>query len=186
MTTLFRTTDSLDVSSDGRNVEGIALAWDRAALVTDDGGRTRYREAFTARSVTRTLQARAERPLFIAHRHIAGSVGEVTFTPSAEGLVFHARMSDTKMAQEALERVSDPHHPDHLGAVSIGFRPIAQMKRSDPMGEITLRTEIALDELSLADVGQHPDAKVLAVRSEEGTPRLDALRRRKALLIAPR
>ena len=52
----------------------------------------------------------------------------------------------------------------------------------DPPNVSALSLEIRLEELSVAEVGQHPGAKVLAVRAEDGTPRLDALRRRLATL----
>lgn len=179
---LFRTAD-VDVSSDGRNVEGLAFRWNHPSLVSDDG-KTRYREQFARGSVARTLSQRTHHPLFVRHEHLAGSVGESTFSPSDEGLMFRARIYDGELPQAALERVSDPKHPEHLGAVSIGFRSIADRKRRDAHGEITERTEIALEELSLAAVGQgqHEGALVLSVRSEPGTPRLDALRRRRILL----
>ena len=193
MTILVRTTAALDVSSDGRNLEGLALTWEDAELVTDDHGASYYAEAFAARSVTRTLRARSEWPVFVVHNHLAGSVGEVTFAATSEGLAWRARMADTRYAGATLERVTDPDHPDgHLGAVSVGFKPKAQQSRTFPgVGAGVYRTEIALAELSLAPAhaAQRSAGKVLAVRSsttaDAGTPRLDALRRRRSLLVTP-
>lgn len=183
---LFRSAD-VDVSADGRNVEGRAFRWDHPSLVSDDG-KTRYRESFGRGSVARTLSQRSHHPLFVRHAHLAGSVGETTFSPSAEGLMFRARLYDGELPSAALERVSDPQHPEHLGAVSIGFRPIVTRTKRDAQGEIVERAEIAIEELSLAtvDQAQHEGALVLSVRSEQGTPRLDALRRRRAVLAIPR
>lgn len=179
---LFRSAD-VDISADGRNIEGCAFQWDRPSLVSDDG-KVRYREAFGRGSVARTLSQRSHRPLFVRHEHLAGSVGETTFSPSADGLMFRARLYDGTLPTAALERV----HSGELAAVSIGFRPIAKTKRVDQLGEITLRTEISLEELSLAtvDQAQHEGALVLSVRTDPGTPRLDALRRRRAMLLVPR
>lgn len=189
MTILVRTI-AVDIASDGRNLEGLALTWEDAELVTDDHGATFYAEAFAARSVTRTLRARSEWPVFVVHNHLAGSVGEVQFHATSEGLAWRARMADTRYAGATLERVTDPDHPDgHLGAVSIGFKPKAQQQRTYPrLGGGIYRTEIALAELSLAPdgQGQRSSGKVLAVRSStDGTPRLDALRRRRSLLVTP-
>lgn len=179
---LLRTAADVELSGDGRTVEGMAFIFDRPSLVTDDG-RTRYREAFTRGSVGRTLSQRTTpRPLFVAHRHIEGSVGETTFEPSGEGLVFRARLHDGSLAEIARDRLSRGELP----AVSIGFRPLASRTRADALGDITERTEISLDELSLCETGQHEGARVLAVRAVAGTPRLDALRRRRALLVTPR
>lgn len=172
-------TAPIDLSSDGRNLEGLAFPWDRPSMVTDDGGRTRYLEEFSQRSADQTLKMRADRPLFVAHEYLKGSVGEVSFRPSGEGLVFYARMSDTNYAKQTLQDVND----GKLRAVSVGFRPIRSGKRSDPSGLVTVRNEIAIEELSLAQQGQHEDALVLAVRAIEGTPRLDALRKKKLILL---
>lgn len=181
-TMLYRTAD-VDVSGDGRSVEGLAFLWNHPSRVTDDNGRTHYREAFHPGSVARTLRQRSTpRPLFVAHAHIGGSVGETTFTPSAEGLVFAARVYDGTLPQAALERVNS----GELRAVSVGFRPIVTRTRRDREGEITERAEISLDELSLAAQGQHDGAAVLSVRAGQGTPRLDQLRRRRSLLVVPR
>ena len=107
------------------------------------------------------------------------------FSPSAEGLVFHARVYDGELPATALERVNS----GELRAVSVGFRPLASRTRQDADGPITERSEIALEELSLAPQGQHEGALVLSVRSDtqvsQQTPRLDALRRRRSLLVIP-
>ena len=91
--------------------------------------------------------------------------------------MFRARISDTKYAAATLARVN----AGELPAVSIGFRSLHKMTRSDPRGPVTRRTEIAIDEMSLARVAQHDDARILVVRST-ATPRLDDLRRRRVLL----
>jgi hypothetical protein len=181
VSTLFRTTD---ITNDGRNVHGRALRFEVVDRVVDPG-MLPYFEAFATRSVARTLRTKAERPAFVAHRHLAGSVGEVMFSVSGDELLFDVRIADTKYAQRTLEQITDPTHPEHLASASIGFRPIAHVKRPSPAGEITYRTDIALAELSFAPVGQRTGAEVLAVRSELATPQLDALRRRRSLLVMP-
>ena len=175
---LLRSAD-FDVAGDGRTIEGLAFPWDRPSLVTDDGV-TRYLEEFHRNATDQTLKMKALRPLFVRHEYIRGSVGETTFTKSAEGLVFRARATDSTFAESTLERV----RTGELPSVSVGFRAIKSVKRSDARGPVTVRAEIAIEELSLAEQGQHVEAKVLAVRAEEGTPRLDALRRRKLLLLS--
>lgn len=175
MTPLLIRSADFEVTGDGRNLEGIAARYDHPSHVSDNGG-PRYWEEFDPKSAARTIKMRSLRALFVRHEHIRGSVGEVGFEHSAEGLMFRARISDTKYAQSTLTRVNDGELP----AVSLGFRSLHHLTRSDPRGPVTRRTEIAIEEMSLAEVGQH-DGKILSVRSE-GTPRLDELKRRKLLL----
>lgn len=175
---LFRSSD-FEIEGDGRTLTGIAAKYNVPSKVTDDGV-TRYLEEFDPHSAMRTLKLRAERPLFVRHEHLKGSAGETTFEHSeAEGaLLFRARMNDSKFGQRTLARVNDGELP----AVSLGFRSLRHLTRSDPRGPVTRRLEIAVEELSLAEMAQHEGTLVLSVRSESGTPRLDELRRRKLLL----
>lgn len=179
---LFRSTNDFDVSGDGRTLEGLAFRWDLPSLVEDDEHPKPYLEEFDPRSANQTLRLRALWPLFVEHQHLKGSAGEVLFERSAEGLVFTARTSDSKYAQLTLERVKAGELPE----VSAAFYPVHHRTRSAPEGLVTRRTEIRIAELSVAREGQHRGAKVLAIRSApaaaEGTPRLDALRRKRSLL----
>lgn len=176
---LHRSTDTFDLSGDGRTIEGLAVPWEVFSPVVDLDG-SRYFEAFIRSSVTATLKVRGPvRPVFVRHEYLKGSFGEVEFIPSAEGLMFRARAADTRFAAETLPEVG-PHGA--LSAVSIGFRAIRPRAIPKPApGSRVLRTEIALEELSLAEVGQHRDAKVLAVRAVDAPRRADLTRRLRAL-----
>jgi HK97 family phage prohead protease len=174
---LFRSAE-FEVSGDGRNLEGIAAKYDTPAKVTDNGT-DRYWEEFDPRAARTTIRMRARRPLFVEHEHLRGSVGETTFehSDSEAALIFRARLSDTKYAETTLARINDGELP----AVSLGYRSLKHLTRSDPRGPVVRRTEIAIEEMSLARVAQHDGTLILSVRSE-GTPRLDDLRRRRLLL----
>jgi len=175
---LYRSTD-FDLSGDGRNLEGVAIRYDTPAKVTDDGS-VRYWEEFDPKAARQSIRMRALRPLFVEHDHLRGSVGETSFEHSdTEGaLIFRARVSDTKYAISTLARVTDGELP----AVSLGYRSLAHLTRSDPTrGPVTRRTQVAIEEMSLTRVAQHEGTLVLSVRAE-ATPRLDALRKRKLLL----
>ena len=174
---LIRSTQ-FDVAGDGRTIEGMAFEWERPAFVEDPGA-ARYLEEFDRRSAEQTLRMRGHRPVFVEHEHILGSVGETQFTPASEGLMFRARATDSIYAAQTMARVN----AGELTAVSIGFRPIRSLKRSDPRGTVTRRAEISIEELSLAREGQHPGGQILAVRSVPATPRLDELRRQRSLLL---
>lgn len=181
---LTRATSEFDVTGDGRTLEGIAFHWDLASLVVDDDHPAPYLEEFDPKAADQTLRMRAIRPLFVMHEHVKGSAGETTFDRSAEGLVFRARATDSTFARMTLDRVNAGELPE----VSVAFRPIRHAKRPTPKGIVTRRLEIAIAELSLAEpgTGLHQGARVLAVRSAPAgasdTPRLDALRRRRALM----
>ncbi|MEP7114606.1 MAG: HK97 family phage prohead protease [Ilumatobacteraceae bacterium] len=177
MTELLIRSADFEISGDGRTLEGLAVPYDRPSQVSDKGG-PRYWEEFDPHSADNTIRLRSLRALFVEHEHIRGSVGEVGFSQSAEGTMFRARMTDSVFATTTLARVNGGELP----AVSIGFRALRSAKRSDPRGPVTRRLEVAIDEMSLARVGQHAGAGVLQVRSEDDTPRLDDLRRRKMLL----
>lgn len=184
--TLYRATTT-DIASDGRNLEGLALKWDKPSRVTDDG-KTFYEEAFSPSSVTKTLKERASVPLPLGILHpwsraldnplLDEPVGSVRFQSTSEGLAFRARVHRTEVGDETLELVRS----GELTGVSIGFVPYKS--RTD--GNVTVRTEVALLELSLApaSMAQHSDAAVLAIRASEGTQsRLRASQRKAALSL---
>lgn len=164
--TTYQRAFSTDTAVEGRTLEGIALHWDRASNVTDNG-RDFYLEAFSSRSTDKQLNERkAPFPLGFLHPWSSGAadkrpLGSVSFERSIEGLMFRAVLSNTQAANEMLELVKD----GSVGDVSIGFKGYKHTLK----GETVLRTEIGLLELSLAPVGmaQHQGAQVLAVRSEQ-------------------
>jgi hypothetical protein len=183
---LSRATDDLDVAGDGRTLEGRAFRWDTPSNVIEPNGR-RYWEELARRSTDQSLKMRGARPfpLFVDHRHLEGGIGDTTFTPAAEGLMFRSRLNDGHLAgiiREGIELVK---------GVSVTFKPIRAFRKADPTrGEVTVRTEIGLRELSLAVLlkPQHAGAELLAVRATDEdltTPRLDATRRRLRGMIRP-
>lgn len=114
-------------------------------------------------------------------------MGQVRFDRGSEGLTFEAKLSRTRDGDEQLELIAD----GCLRSVSLGFRPVHHVQRSMPEGVVTVRTEVAIRELSLAPTGwgQVPSARILAMRSEHGDdvhrPVWDALQRRRARLDLP-
>lgn len=160
---------SVDLHSEGRTLLGIALPWDKPARVSDDFGRSFYREAFAPGCADVSIAQGGPRPLFVSHGHREGRgpIGAVGFTRSAEGLLFEAKVSKTRDGDEALELVND----GAMRSVSVGALPIAP---PTPKGgwalrakDVVRRTAINLKELSLAPTGwgQVPEARVLSVRA---------------------
>lgn len=162
-----------DISTDGRNLSGIALFWDEVNNVTDNGTDF-YNESFVQGSVAKTLKERGGIPLPLGYSHawMEGSqgyahpdykdeqLGTVKFRASDEGLLFESRLFDTAKANQIKEERIDT---GDLTGVSIGFVPYQNRQ----IGHHVIRTEIGLLELSLAESPQHQGAKILMVRDNE-------------------
>lgn len=156
-------TRSIDITADGRTLEGLAFRWDHPSLVADPGARP-YLEEFARGSTDKTLRERGVFPLLKYHRADRDPVGVVQFRPATEGLMFTAPLSSTTEASETLELVND----GALRSVSVRFTPIKQRRRASADGIVTTRTEVRLRELSLAPTGfgLHEGAMVTAVRAD--------------------
>lgn len=188
---LFRSAVVATVQTDGRTLVGTAVPFITKARVSDDGGRSFYRESFNPKAFNKTLGDRGASPfpLMVMHPFMPGSrsstvpLGGVHFRAGAQGLDFTSKLSKTRDADEALELVNDGVMTD----VSLHFRAFRDRRGTDAEGPYLERMESGIVELSLVVTGhgQHPGAKVEAVRSlgvPADTPFLAELRQRKALL----
>lgn len=151
---------------DGRTLIGVAIPWEKATLVSDYGG-PKYLEDFAARSADKTLRQNPEpRPVFFNHGHARGDapIGVVHYSTSPSSLLFRAHVSKTRAGDEALELARDGAASD----VSAGFFPVNTTRIRTAAGTVHRRTEINLQEMSLASTGfgQIPGAKVLAIRAD--------------------
>lgn len=168
---------SADLRFEGRTLVGLAIPWDKPARVQDPGSRA-YLEAFAPNVFTRSLDNHKGRPfpVFTAHGWKKGDdpIGVATFERSAEGLLYVAPLSRTREADEKLELVKD----GAMRSVSVGFEPYkSRQVRTRAHGIVTVRTEAALMELSLAPTGfgMYPEAGVTSVRDGRPAPALDDL-----------
>lgn len=194
---LYRSTG--DLHAEGRTLIGLAIPWDTPARVQDPGSRP-YLEAFAPNVFTRSLDNHKGKPfpVFTAHGWKRGDdpIGVATFTRSHEGLLYRAPLSHTRDADEKLELVRDGALTD----ASVGFEPHKARQVKTRSGIVTVRTEAALMELSLAPTGfgMYPTAGTTAIRSlsgeyeeveetEEvkGTPKREALAKQLARLELP-
>lgn len=177
----------------GRTLEGIAYRYQHPSRVTDNG-RDFYLEEFVPGCDTKTITDRAVFPVGWFHPWSSNAgvspsqpLGAVTFRSSTDegALIFEARISQTRLGDEALELVRDRAAED----VSVSYKPITTRPGRRGADRLLSRTEIAIRELSLAPtgLGQHEDAKVLAVRATHRQeelaevvefPRLEAIQRR--------
>jgi HK97 family phage prohead protease len=166
--TLYRA--SMELGTEGRTLVGVVWRWNAPSLVSDDGGRTMYREEFAPESADVSISQGGPRPLFVSHDYRRDPIGSVAFHREEHHLGFAAPVSRTRAGDEALELVKD----GAFGSVSGGFKPIDPPMMRAKAGQLVRRTAVNLRELSLAPTGfgQHPDAKVLAVRAEEAIAEL--------------
>ena len=156
--TLYR---SLDIGeTTGRTLHGLAVPFNRSQRVIDPG-RAPYLEEFASSAFTRSLAHDSTRDMFVRHDYTQDPIANVTFHRSSEGLLFEAPLARTQRGDEYLELVKG----GAMRGVSVGFKPIQHLVR----GEVTVRTEAALRELSLtpSHMGQYQDAGVLAIRMQQ-------------------
>lgn len=153
--------------SDGRNIYGRAVYWDRPQ-------HTHYGyEEFASYCATKSLQEQRSFPLGLLHPWSPDAktspvpVGAGTFQAESDGLYFNFRFSETRDGDEAMTLYQD----GALSDVSMGIYKIKTSKK----GEVLRNEEIALRELSMVPTGfgALEGATVLASFSE--TPDLDAL-----------
>jgi uncharacterized protein len=141
----------------GRTVRGIFVPWDREARVSDGG--PFYREAFQRGSLTKTFSERGDRVKFLSqHDARSNPLGRaVLLREDAAGAYGEFAVSRTQAGDEALELIRD----GVLDSFSVGFTPVKHEKR----GEVVVRTEVALREVSLVTFPAYEDARVAGIRA---------------------
>lgn len=140
----------------GRTLEGTAVTYNRTYRVSDDGGRTFYREGWQPGSFAQSIVA-SRNTFELRHRHSPDRLGIVSFEDTHDLLAFRATLDDTEEGEQALEN----YESGMVRGVSLGFRPRKQDRGADG---VLWRNRADIRELSLTPVGQYEDAKVLAVR----------------------
>ncbi len=172
---LLRSTGSLYLrdAGDGRTVHGLAVPYGVTAEVSDGYGT--YLEEFAPGAFARSIQQRGSKvKLFTQHETRRFPIGRaVHLEERPDGLHAAFHVSDTRDGNEALELIRD----GVVDAFSIGFAPVHQKRR----GDVTVRTEAALREVSLVHTPAYEGALVAGVRSAP-TLTADAARRRLAIL----
>ncbi len=157
---LSRSFPELSVRADGtgRTIGGLVVPYNRAARVSDGG--PAYNEMFVQGSTTRTIQHRGDRiKLLSQHNSRSNPLGVAvrdSWRETPDGLYGEFKVSRTAAGDEALELVRD----GALDSFSIGFTPIKHEKRDG----VTVRTEVALREVSLVTFPAYDDARISTVR----------------------
>lgn len=177
---LQRATEVADYT--GRTLEGYAYRYERPSRVTDDSWQSSYYEEILKRADAKTLREGGSWPLLKYHDD-SDVLGSVSFHHSDDegALMFRATVDHGAEGDAVLDDI------DQWRDVSVGFGVLRNSYRTtEHHGRIVQRAEIRLNELSLAPTGTGltKGAEVTAVRASGlVTPRLDALRKKRLLLL---
>lgn len=155
----------------GRTIHGLAVPY---GVETDVGG---YTERFQYGTFAKSIRQRGDKvKLFTGHQHQKLPIGRATdLRETADGLHAAFLVSDTRDGNEALQLVRD----GVVDSFSIGFKPITDQRD----GNVVVRTEAALMEVSLVGIPAYPGAVVAGVRSQPQNLSVDIARRRIDLLL---
>ncbi|OBK82137.1 hypothetical protein A5649_09790 [Mycolicibacter heraklionensis] len=157
---LYRTAEL--TPGDGRTVYGLAVPFGQVATVSDAGGRP-YREMFERGSFRRTIAERGNKVrLLIGHDHRRLPIGKATaLEERADGLYCEFYVSRTSAGDDALIAVRD----GLAGGFSVGFAGI----REHWDGDVLVRTEVALREVSVTEFPAYSGAAISGVRHNSTT-----------------
>jgi HK97 family phage prohead protease len=139
-------------------VHGIVVPFGRVAEVSDGDGRP-YRERFEFGSTARTISERGSKiRLFGNHQTRQFPVGKaVEWSEQRDGLHAAFEIVATRDGDDALELVRSKT----VDSFSVGFTGVRH--RMD--GDVVVRTEVALREVSLTAMPAYSDALISGVRS---------------------
>ena len=170
--TLHRAVGVADVEIKNRTVFGLLIPYGVTSEVSDGGAS--YREQFAPGAFERSARERATKTPLLHSHDMSRVLGvSVDLIDRPHGLEGSFALSRTRDADEALELIKD----GAISAFSIGFRPLQKHTRDG----VTVRTEAALREVSLAAVPAYEGAGIAGVRSVTQDDR-DRRARRLALL----
>ena len=156
MTIFFRSAEL--TPGTGRTVHGIGVPYGVVAEVSD-GGRP-YRERFAPGAFARSIAERGSKVrLFDSHQTRRLPIGRaVELREASDGLHVAFEIAATRDGDDALELVRS----GTVDAFSIGFRGI----REHAEGDVTVRDEAALMEVSLVGLPAYAGAAIAGVRSQ--------------------
>lgn len=147
----------LEIRGDGRTVYGIAVPFDREAMVNDGFGP--YREVFRMGSFRKTIREHGGRVKFLANHNRTNPIGKaISLKEDAAGLIGEFRISKTPEGDNALELVRDGVYD----SFSIGFAKVQERNKDG----VTERLEVKLREVSILAFPAYEGALVSGVRQE--------------------
>lgn len=170
---LIRRTD-LRMAKDGRTVFGLCVPYGVDTVINESFGS--ITERFERGSFARSIRERGSKvKLMLNHERRKLPVGRATLLEErSDGLYGEFLVSDTADGRDALTLVRD----EVVDSFSIGFRPL----RNRMDGDVTVRVEAALHEVSLVAFPAYEGALIGGVRSAIPQLSVEVARRRLALL----
>ena len=142
---------TLDAAADGtptRTITGLAVPWNVVANLSNDVGPVKFLEG--------SISVDGPIPKLLEYHDDTRIIGRVTErVSSSEGLLFTAKLSATRAADDAMALLAD----GSISAVSIGAIPI-KFKRVDGVMEVS---EARMIELSLVSFPAYADAEIQSV-----------------------
>lgn len=176
MTILYRSTEL--TPGTGREIFGRAVPYGVTIDVTDFDG-ARYRERFEYGAFARTIRERGHKVKLLDHHNRRKlAVGRaVDLREESDGLHSAFEVANTRDGDELLELV----RTGVVDSFSIGFEPVRDRRERDANGDLVVRLEVKLHEVSAVNFPAYEDALIGGVRSELSIPRAVAERRLKLL-----
>lgn len=152
----------IKVDRDGRTVHGTVMPYNETALVSD-GGKP-YQERFSPGAFTRSLEQRGTKVrLYGMHSRASGGfpVGKPKdWDDGSDRLRAAFEVFDTQQGNDALT-LADPEVGGFSG-FSVGFGVVPG--GSDRDGEVVVRNEASLGEVSLVDIPAYAGATIDGIR----------------------
>jgi len=168
---LARTFESVEMATDGRNVEMLCVPFDIPATVSDVPGQP-YEEEFARGAFAAATKAPNRTLLEFEHWHpgLSGIIGHAAQLEERDDALYgRFRVTEHTDGDKALALIRDKV----LTAASVFFAPI-RSERSE--SGAMRRLKVKLDRVALCREGSYPEAPVLAVRTApvivERTPAL--------------
>lgn len=173
---LYRKATLARADDTGRTIFGRVVPYGETIRVDDGFGP--YKERFERGAFARSIRERGDKVrLFAVHSSMTRlPIGKaVDLTERADGLHASFLLPHTRDADEALELV----RTGTVDSFSIGFRPVRHRRE----GDVTVRTEAALREVSLVGLPAYAGAEVQGVRSASTSVSVDIAARRLDLIL---
>lgn len=141
---------------EGRTISGIVVPFDTVARVSDGG--PSYFEKFQRGAFKRTIDRGAtDRVKFLYQHDAKEPIGRaVALREDAAGLYGEFRVSAVPAGDKAIELVRD----GVIDSFSVGFAPVKDKKE----GDVTIRTEVALREVSAVTFPAYEGARITGLR----------------------
>jgi HK97 family phage prohead protease len=161
----------LRADGDGRTIHGICVPYEQVSRIGEYG--QEYDEKFVHGAFARSIAERGHKVKLMAqHDYRRFPVGRATsLVERSDGLYGAFSIPNTRDGDDILELVRS----GTLDSFSIGFMPV----RTTREGDVTVRHEASLREVSLVGMPAYPGAEIAGVRASGAPhiPRAEAERR---------